>query len=147
MTTGLRSRFMAPVYALIISFAAAALLGIVVRPGTAASGTGGGTTGDAGVTVRLMTPSGEPGSKDLVPATDLANVVIHVVDASVVGLKVATNGEAVIPARSASKITVCAELPQGWTVLAPTKLDERGRACTKAEATDKIILYVKKVGR
>lgn len=147
MTTGLRSRVMAPVYALIISFLAATLLGAVARrDDTPAGGDPAGTTGNGSVTIRLMTLSGSSRDEVHVPAPELQDAVVDVSVAGK-GLKVAADGTVPLPATAASTVEVCVVLPKGWTPQEQEQVTTNGtRDCwTLVTPTGEVTLLVRKV--
>ncbi|HEX7307378.1 hypothetical protein [Lentzea sp.] len=113
-------RFMAPVYALLISFGAALVLGAVMAPGDA----------PAEVTVRLVAKqANEKGRYDDVPAAELRGSAVHVSrggeDAE---LAVGEQG-AVTLSRAAGPVTVCVALPQGWTGPRTARGEASGTPC------------------
>ncbi|MFD9700792.1 hypothetical protein [Lentzea sp. NPDC059081] len=106
MPEWITSRFMAPVYALLISFGAALVLGALMTSDDA----------PAEVTVRLVAKqANEKGRFDDVSPAELAGSAVRVRrDGADAELAVGAQG-AVTLARAIGPVTLCVTLPAGWT--------------------------------
>ncbi|MEV8441126.1 hypothetical protein AB0425_27420 [Actinosynnema sp. NPDC051121] len=105
--SGLRSRWLAPVYALVISFLAVLLLGLVVREPTAT-----GPPTRPKVDIRFVTTGPD--------RTQLDNAQVKVLAGSSTDLRVNAGG-GVDDVTSGQSLTICARLPKGWTAPAPAE--------------------------
>ncbi|MFJ6673907.1 hypothetical protein ACIQMJ_22590 [Actinosynnema sp. NPDC091369] len=104
MSDGLRSRWLAPVYALVVSFLAVLLLGAVVREPAAPAG--------RSVDIRFVTNGQDRASLD--------NARVEVFAGTESDLVVnAGGGIDDVPADGA--LTICVRLPKGWSAPAPAQ--------------------------
>ncbi|MFI9813768.1 hypothetical protein [Saccharothrix variisporea] len=108
MPEWMRSQFLAPMYALLVSFGVALALGYAMTPSTAPPQP---ATAPA-LTIRLVTVDN---SGDKIPATDLAGTSARVTEAaSTRTLEVGADGSIVL-APPNGQLTVCVALPEDWT--------------------------------
>lgn len=105
--SGLRSRWLAPVYALVISFLAVLLLGLVFRE-PADTGPPAGSRVD----IRFVTTGPDRAQLD--------NAQVEVLVGSSTGLRVSAGG-GVDDVTSGKSLTICARLPKGWSAPAPAE--------------------------
>ncbi|WP_158845929.1 hypothetical protein [Saccharothrix deserti] len=128
---GLRSRWLAPVYALVISFLSVLLLGAVVSEPATTPPAGEEPTVD----LQFVTTKDEQGGTTPVPVTgpDIAEVTVLVGRGS--GFEVGADGK-VEDVMSGESLTVCAELPREWSAPGTTK---RGEFTCWAERVPKVV--------
>ena len=149
MPEWMRSQFMAPVYALVISFAAALLLGAAMH-GSGAKAPGEPTTQVPNApAVRLVTPQVNRVDKEsppLIPATELRDASVRIYTSSGKDLKVGKNGEVRLEETAKTPVTFCVALPQGWEARTPEPVEPvRGLTCWElAEPAGEIELVVAK---
>lgn len=114
LRAGRRSRWLAPVYGLVISFLSVLLLGVVVsEPAAPTTSTTQPVVDDLSVDVRLVTAATAPGSASA-PATELKGAAVKVLAGSAQDLVVGANGE-VDDVTSGESLTICVDLPDKWS--------------------------------
>jgi hypothetical protein len=152
MTEWTRSQFMAPVYALVISFGAALLLGAVLTEDSPPTSQNPETTTPppAAPVVRLVTTRDDPSGagSNLVPVTELRDAQVQVYSTSKGNLAVGEKGEVPLGDTAGSAVTICVKLPENWTPRSPKTVDfVQGFTCWKvAEPAGEVQLVVTKVG-
>ncbi|NUT99196.1 MAG: hypothetical protein HOY78_45050 [Saccharothrix sp.] len=111
MPEWMRSQFMAPMYALLISFGAALALGFAMAPSTTPAQPQP-TAPAPSLTIRLVTVDN---SGDKIPATDLGGSSARVSEAaSARNLRVGQDGSIALTPTN-RQLTVCVVLPEDWT--------------------------------
>ncbi|MEJ2853115.1 MULTISPECIES: hypothetical protein [unclassified Saccharothrix] len=100
MPEWMRSQFMAPVYALLISFGVALALGANTKPSN-------------DLTISLVT-AGPDGQRN--PATGMAGRAVNVADAAFNTTFEVDGGGSIKVPPAAGRLVVCVSLPDGWRV-------------------------------
>jgi hypothetical protein len=146
MPEWITNRFMAPVYALLISFGTALVLGAAMTPAVTKTTTEPEKTEPTpALTIELVTK--RKGMPDNSPVAELQGSAVHVYRAaSDEPLTVGKDGKVTLTPSTGS-LTVCVSLPPGWTAPEASQRPVPGSPCWDAEPKNGLVtLLVVKEG-